>query len=604
MKVIATEKYNERHKRYHSLEKEKIAVVNRISQLRFVTFVIGTAAVVYLQLTDLFLLSFGVALGFIILFIILVFKHQKAIDEKSFYRAMVQINENALMRIKGEWKNFSDAGEDFKDESHSYANDLDIFGKGSLFQWINTTTTYLGRETLRKVLREPCESIEEIEKRQEAIEELAGKLNWRQEFMAEGLIAEDSLHDPRPLYRWASERHIFFANSIVIACIRILPIITAMLILSSFLFGLIPNYIPIIAIGLQFMLLIPGGKKRNAQFAIAEKYKNNLKAYSGMIKLLEKEEFKAVTLTKLQKKLHNKQDVNASAQLTNLDKVIDAISYRYNQLFIVINILLLWDYQCQIALERWKKESGNSLEKWIEVIAEFEALASLANIRYDNPDWTMPNVVEESMVLRGAAMGHPLLVRDRISNDLQLEPPTNVLLITGSNMSGKSTFLRTAGINLVLAYIGAPVCATRFTCSLLNIYTCMRISDSLDKSISSFYAELLRIKMIVAAVEEGKKVFFLLDEIFKGTNSVDRHIGAKELINKLSRDGAMGLVSTHDLELGDLEKDNKRIKNYHFKEYYQNDQLLFDYKLQPGLSTTRNAIYLMKIAGIVARNKN
>jgi len=195
-------------------------------------------------------------------------------------------------------------------------------------------------------------------------------------------------------------------------------------------------------------------------------------------------------------------------------------------------------------------------------------------------------------------MGHPLLINTCVANSLKFEPPENILLITGSNMSGKSTLLRTVGINLVLAYAGGNVCAKTFKCSIMDIYTCMRVNDDLEKNISSFYAELLRIKMIVNAVEEGQTVFFLLDEIFKGTNSIDRHTGAKALIMKLSKAKVLGLVSTHDLELGDLEKESNKVKNYHFQESYKDNEIYFDYKLRPGVSTTRNAAFLMKMAGI------
>jgi DNA mismatch repair ATPase MutS len=195
-------------------------------------------------------------------------------------------------------------------------------------------------------------------------------------------------------------------------------------------------------------------------------------------------------------------------------------------------------------------------------------------------------------------MGHPLLGDSCIRNSINFKPPVNALIITGSNMSGKSTFLRTAGINLVLAYSGAPVFARRLTCSIMDIYTSMRVRDDLEKSISSFYAELLRIKTIVEAVGEGKKVFFLLDEIFKGTNSKDRHIGARALILKLSSSNVLGMVSTHDLELGSLEGESSKIRNYHFREYYKDNKICFNYRLYPGISSTRNAVYLMKLAGI------
>jgi DNA mismatch repair ATPase MutS len=253
-------------------------------------------------------------------------------------------------------------------------------------------------------------------------------------------------------------------------------------------------------------------------------------------------------------------------------------------------------------MEKWKKKYGSSLKEWLNTIGELEALNSLSVIAYDNDTWTMPEVKENMEVLKAKSMGHPLLGDNGVRNDVTMERPTSIILITGSNMSGKSTLLRTIGINIVLSYLGAPVCAEQFSCSIMNIYTCMRIGDNLEKSISSFYAEILRIKMIVQAAKEGEKVFFLLDEIFKGTNSIDRHTGAKVLIKQLGECNSAGLVSTHDLELGEMEKEYNKIKNYHFQEHYVDGELKFDYKLKRGISTTRNALYIIKMAGIDVDN--
>jgi DNA mismatch repair ATPase MutS len=249
-------------------------------------------------------------------------------------------------------------------------------------------------------------------------------------------------------------------------------------------------------------------------------------------------------------------------------------------------------------LNRWKNNSGENLKQWLSVIGKLEALSSLAVINFDNPKWTTPQFTE-GKVIKGEKLAHPLITNNRISNYIDINEYSPVLLITGSNMAGKSTYLRTVGINLLLAYTGASVCASSFTCPLLNIYSCMRISDDIDQNISSFYGEIIRIKKIIDAVKRNEKVFFLLDEIFKGTNSIDRHTGAISLVNKLEKVGAVGLVSTHDLELAELEKTSKgKIKNYHFEEYYKDNKIYFDYKLKKGVCTTRNASYLMKMAGL------
>ena len=301
---------------------------------------------------------------------------------------------------------------------------------------------------------------------------------------------------------------------------------------------------------------------------------------------------------KLKERLINAEGLKASFQIKKLVKLVNLISDRKNIYYLPINILFLWDYQCLINLQRFKKASGDSLKSWLEVIGEMEALNSLSTIAYEHSDWAMPKFQGGSPIFKAKKLGHPLLGNKRVYNDVLIERSQNVLLITGSNMSGKSTLLRTTGINLVLAYAGAPVCAEDFCCSIMDIYTCMRTSDNLEKNISSFYAELLRIKKLVSATEKKAPIFFLLDEIFKGTNSIDRHTGATVLVSKLSTENALGFVSTHDLELGEIENTNRRVKNYHLKEYYKDDKLFFDYKLRPGVSTTRNALYLMKMAGL------
>jgi DNA mismatch repair ATPase MutS len=333
-------------------------------------------------------------------------------------------------------------------------------------------------------------------------------------------------------------------------------------------------------------------------FDTANKYKDAIRMYYRLILFFEQQNFRSEYLKTLKSRLVNNKGLTACQQINKLSKIIDAIDNRSNAFFFIINLLTLWDYQFILVLENWKKTSGASLEKWFEAIGEVEALCSLSVLKHDNPEWAEPEFSEGSLCYEAKELGHPLLSKTRVTNDLQLRNNASVMLITGSNMSGKSTLLRTAGINLVLAYAGVPVCAKSYRCSLMQIRSCMRTTDNLEQNTSSFYAELLRIREIIQASERGEKLFFLLDEIFKGTNSFDRHTGAEAVINKLSKSTALGLVSTHDLELGELEHKNGNVRNYHFREFYKDDKIYFDYKLRTGVSTTRNASYLMKMAGI------
>lgn len=595
-------KYNSLYEKriifYKKLSQKQSRVINFISYLRLATFAIGFGTAFYIYIKKLYYFSAGIFLISAGIFIYLIFKHNKMINNKKYSVAMEDINKLSLKRLDGEWKSFRDSGEEFMDENHSYSNDLDIFGRGSLFQLINVTNTYIGRLRLKNLLSLKNTDIGEIYRRQEAVRELAEKLSWRQRFDVEGRIVSDKIKDPENLIAWGKLRRDFYCNPWAVVFFRVLPVITLIIILLSFM-GIVPGSFRSIFICMHIILLFPGNKERTETLSIIYEHRESINTYKGLIGHLENGKFKSKFLVELQRNLVNEKGERASLQIKRLSSIAGRISDRRNFFYIIFNILFLLDYQFVFALENWKQRTGKDVEKWLKSIADMEALCSLSIIQYDNPEWIMP-VIEDSFVgIKAKDMAHPLLGKARVCNDITIMEPSGILMITGSNMSGKSTFLRTAGINLVLAYTGAPVCASEFICSIMDIYTCMRVSDNLEKNISSFYAEILRIKMIVKASKEKNQVFFLLDEIFKGTNSIDRHHGAKVLIKQLLRDGAVGMVSTHDLELGELEKESEgRIKNYHFREYFKNNELKFDYKLKPGISTTRNAMYLIKMAGI------
>lgn len=570
--------------------------INLISNLRMIVFLTGTALGIYYFLKKYYLL-FGIDLAiFLILFVALMQIHESYFQKRTYTTALQKINEDSLARIRGEWHAFEDDGREFCDDNHQYSQDLDIFGKGSIFQFINSATTYLGRLRLRDLLASPSKSPETIASRQEAVTDLAPKLEWRQRFMAYGRI-RSKIQDPKDLIRWGKTVEEFHLKPPVIYACRLFPIITITIGLLTYLSPDRQYYALITALLLQFLLLKVKGKARSRVLEVAYKYLEDLKAYEQMLGLIESEPFNSKHLEKLKAKLKDKKGQTACAQIGKLAGIVDLIANRHSQFYIFFNIPFLLDYQFMFMLEKWKRQSGSRLQEWLDIVTEFEALASLSVLPHDYPEWAIPEITGANLNFKTSEMGHPLLISP-VKNDLQFGQPENILLITGSNMSGKSTLLRSIGMNLVLAYAGTAVCARTFQCPIMDIYTCMRVNDNLEKNISSFYAELLRIKMLVQAVEEGKTVFFLLDEIFKGTNSIDRHTGAKALITKLSRAKVLGLISTHDLELGNIENENKKIKNYHFQEYYKDNRICFDYKLRPGVSKTRNAVYLMRMAGI------
>ena len=536
----------------------------------------------------------------VILFIGVILVHSKNLNHKNYLEIMISIDRNALDRTTDGWRKFKDDGKEYLNGEHPFCNDLDVFGKSSLFQWINTTTTVFGREKLRDILlMSKLPTKEEVYIRQKSLKELGEKLGFRQELQAIGKRNNKKNNNINDFLKWIKGKDSVILGFPVKLISIILPVIVIVSIILYFPFGIIKNpSIPIallIVNNIAVRLLLKG---REETINIMYELKANIKTYFSMIETIEKEDFKTNELNLIKKQLFNSKGKSAREGLKELNSLENKMADRNNMIHIVINSLFLWDIYLVMALETWRRNYGEKVETWLKVLGEIEALSSLSNLNEEKKDWSYP-IITDKLELKANNLGHPLLSQKaRVCNSFEINSNKNIALITGSNMSGKSTFLRTVGINMFLTYLGVPVCGEKFECPILNLYTCMRIGDNLEESISSFYAEILRVKKLIEATKRGEKVFFLLDEIFKGTNSIDRHMGAEILINQLCEKEAMGFVSTHDLELCDLEEQNLKVVNYNFKEYYSNNEIKFDYKLRRGKSTTRNAVYLMRMAGI------
>ena len=593
------QKYERREGRYNELLQKQEKAEQLISNLRLAVFVSGAGAATLIYVVYSLMPAAALFVVFLAMYIHLVVRHKRLKDRMEYAVVLRDINTRSLQRLNDEWATFSDDGRDFSDDSHNYSGDLDIFGHNSLFQWTNTAVTFAGRRQLRDLFLGVLGNSDEVRERQEAVNELAPLLTWRQRFLAEGMIASAKMRDPGGLLAWARERNEAFLNPWVIGLIRLCPAITVTLSIMGFVLNIVPWHWPTVALVMQFAVLTYMGKERHRLLSISEHYAEDLKVYYKMLRLFEKQTFTSPHIKRIKERISKAESMEAFRQVDRLSSIINAVSDRRNGLYIFFNSLTLWDFQIIIALERWKQQSGRFLGDWLDALGRMEALASLAVIRIDNPEWVTPTICDgHEAVFETEGLGHPLLSSKRTYNDVIANNKRKVLLITGSNMSGKSTLLRTTGINLVLAYAGAPVCARSFRASVMAMYTSMRVGDNLGANISSFYAELLRIKTLVSGAKSGERIFFLLDEVFKGTNSLDRHTGAKVLINKLSDTNSVGLVSTHDLELCDLGEVNDKIANYHFQEHYEDGKIQFDYILRLGPSTTRNALYLMRLAGI------
>jgi hypothetical protein len=599
--------YINRSRHYSWLAENENRAIKFISKVRLLVFLLGLITTILLYNHGYIYLSISSFIVFLVLFIYTVKMHEKFKHNFDFTKKLADINNTSYERLKGNWTEFKDSGSEFENQDHDYSFDLDVFGKGSIFQWINTCKTELGRKKLADILKAKYHKRESILLNQQAIAELSHKIKFRQRLQCEAYFAGNNKnkYEIKDLVHLLNESgNKIYRNKFIIVLFKIIPVITISLLFMSFIFNMLPDYIGYLALLFPMLILSVDFKNRSNSLDTLFKLKENLSSYENIINMIYKERFSSKLIKQIQGifgRNEMESDLNHGRfkPMEDLVKIVNNISERRNMAYLVLNILFLWDYQSMFALEKWKLQNGNNVSKWIEAIAEIEALSSLSIINFDHPNWCIPEILEKPLTIKAKSMAHPLIRGKAVSNDLTIGENSRVLLITGSNMSGKSTFLRTSGVNLILAYSGSAVCAEQFSCSIMNIHTCMRISDNLDKNISSFYGEILRIKSIVECANRGEYIFFLLDEIFKGTNSLDRHIGAKILINELRKLNTCGMVSTHDLELCDMEKESLgNIKNYHFREYYNNNKIYFDYKLKRGISETRNALYLMKMAGI------
>ena len=581
--------------------KKEIEIYNsKGAQLGVIRLLIVIVTCISLYVTykynNIFLCILSAVLG-VALFSFLAVLHGRVIENRRRMEVLLEINDKGLKRVEGNFKDFKDRGQDLINESHGFSEDLDVFGQSSLFQMINTTKTKSGRNKLGEILNlNKLPSKEEIIKKQEAIKELGDKVKWRQELYIDASFKKKGdKNELEGLINWCKVKEDFPKIKIIFAYIFIaLTFIDLFCVIT----GILRPSVLILHLMINFVLVKLLVKDNSEIIDMFHSTRNSIRAYYRVLSLIEKEKFESSYLKDLQSEIKSKGDYSCCEEMKKLSNLLDWVGdSQANAYYFLINIIAFADVFILFNLEKWKEKNCDKIENWLEVMGEFEALSSISNLHFDNDNWNFPEITENREVI-GENIGHPLIGQRAVKNSYSLTNEKKVTLITGSNMSGKSTFLRTIGLNMVLSYIGAPCYADKFKCGVMNIYTCMRTKDNLEESISSFYAEILRIKLIIEACKKGEKVFFLLDEIFKGTNSRDRHIGATVLVKQLIKNGAIGMLSTHDLELCDLEETMKEVENYNFREYYEDNKIKFDYKLRKGKSTTQNAVYLMKLAGI------
>lgn len=569
-----------------------------LSALKLLAVVCGIFLLVKLatKFTTAPLLAFITVL---ILFVIVVAIHENIIKKRKLQEALKAINVDEIRSLRGEFLDF-DTGEEFISTDHEYSSDLDIFGNRSVFHYLNRTTTSIGKRFLSnwlKVFPEDLSS-EQVKEKQEAVQELADKVDLRQNIQAHGRFIEDSMKRLESFKDLFDEPDAVLGKIPLIAFIHLFPLITLGAVVSVFFH--VSWLVPLAAVLIQGIVNRVTGKVRERIYLLSSRNAKILTAYSKITAELEKENFVCKKLNEYQSELFL-EDKSASSHIKKLSTLLGYFDMRLSKEFhLLFNNLLFWDLHCVYKIEKWKKKTGPVIHKWFDVIGNFEALSTFANVLFNNPDWTMPEVSGPEFRLEALSIGHPLIPKaENIRNDIALKQKGNILIVTGPNMSGKTTFLKTLGVNVILAMAGGPVCAKRFVLSPLKLYTSMKVTDSLDKKLSLFYAELQRLKMIMDAILRKEPMFFLIDEMLKGTNESDRHKGAMALIRQLVENDADGVLATHDLELTKLENDySKTISNYHFDGYIEGDKLLFDYELKTGICQSSNALELMKKVGI------
>jgi len=589
--------FEERQKKFQTASKRSAKISNQYSTLRVVVFLFGLILTVYFANTREASLMYTTIIVAIILLSIIIRRHNQIKHKRDHYHYLASINLQEIERLHGNIQSFS-KGTVFVNEDHPYSTDLDIFGRNSVFQLINRTVTQPGTILLAEWLQTQADpSI--IQQRQTAVAELSKQVEWRQQFQASAMHFKDERSDISALLEWMKEPDKFANMAYQITSI-IFPVITIAAIIGVFILGW--SFYWFLA-----MLFLSGGVLSRSIKKVSEtsdqitKSLNTIRGIYALIMQIRKAPVESSYLEENRNKLFN-PNYNILREIKMLQHLLQFFEARSNGIYAILNVILMGDYHLMHAAERWRKVNKSNLHEWFDVVAEFEAINSLAGTLYTHENFTMPQI-KNGYKMKFTSIGHPLInPEERVCNDFEMDGKGKVVIVTGSNMSGKSTFLRTLGINMVLAHMGGPVCAKSAMLPYTTVFSGMRIKDNLEEHISSFYAELKRIKQLLDSLQDNSvPVFYLLDEILKGTNSKDRHLGSEALIHQLSLTNSLGVVSTHDLSLGNLSEDSDQILNQSFSSSIEGNEILFDYKVNAGVCDSFNASKLMEKMGIYKR---
>lgn len=616
-------RYAERARRFDREAAERAGAVRLHERLRLVVFAATGVGAWLLVSQGRGQAAWLLVAGAVAVFAVVVARHSAARRRVRRAELMADFNREGIARVERRWfglpRSFSPAAP----PNHDYAADLDLHGHASLLHLAGVCGTAPGRATLWSWLLTPADPAT-IVLRQEAVREMAGAFDFRDRLAAEARLTKGaSMPEVEDFLRWSESPGWLPGRTWLRAAALVLPPVNLTAIILCAL-GTAPAAAVVWPLLISALVLAPAWKAINRTFSEADDGESGVRHYASLLSLLADAPLDSRHASDIRRRLGAGSGARpAHREIATLRRLLDMAEVRRSPLFhFPLSLVLLWDVHVLAALERWKGRSGARVRAWLDAVGEAEALAALAALAADHPDWTMPTLDAEADTLHGRALGHPLLAPGLcVRNDVEVGPAGSFLLVTGSNMSGKSTLLKAAGLNVVLGQAGGPVCAEALRMPPLRVVTCMQVADSLNDGVSFFMAGLQRLKQVVDAAERagsppghgagqgtpaagaasgGPGVLYLLDEILQGTNSAERRIAARTVLRRLLRSGAIGAVTTHDLTLADAEDLNARAVPVHFTESVGdgNEGLTFDYRLRTGIATSTNALRLLQLVGL------
>jgi len=585
--------YSERIKQFDEAVGMQTRRINLLSVARLITLV-SVIWLVVAGVRDSQVLLYILAFIMLILFLYLVtlFNHLKS--KRELLEQLKKLNETELACLGYNFQDLPD-GSEHADVAHPWSHDLDLFGQGSLFQYLNRTSTMEGNRLLAQMLTTDPGSIEVIEKRQDMIGDLKDRLDFRQHFAATGQLVKENPGDMDDISTWLNSSayinkyHWLFFLSIGISMASLFLIFWGIFDTHRYWYLLYLFLVNLVILS-PFLL-----RTQKYQAAISRKHEM-LEGFARLLKLIA-----GIALEQPELQERSIRAREGMREVARLSKMLRLFDQRLNMLLgVILNGFFLFDFMMLHTLERWKRRNRKEIIEWIRITGWFDAMITLSGFAWNHPDYTNPVIDQSQELIEFEQLGHPLIPDlKRVSNDLALTSE-KVVVITGANMAGKSTFLRSIGVNMVLAYAGAPVCASKYRFGYLSLHSSMRTADSLKDEESYFLAEIKKLQLIVQEMESGKPMLILLDELLKGTNTTDKRLGSVGLIRKSLKYPVRCFIATHDLSLGELEKEHRtEVVNYCFESYIDEMELTFDYTIRKGIATNMNASFLMKKMGIV-----